>query len=1257
MPPLSKYAEEEGDAWELEQDLELPNGGLVVPPSPTFSDSHDLDIHGVGGFGEGIRDSFAADTARLDEEWTTGPDAPGREDGKTSSLDSTRTDSTTGTLKGLMDSLSLGGNDDLTAVLRESVSSAASTETATSTSPVVPADPEMPRGATKTTTLRASSTLSQLLASASRSPSGRGKVHHLGSTPHGMAKPVDVGDWDQDLEGLDSLQLGGQAGSGTASGLRVVGKKGSFASHISLDDDDGDDFDTGSGAPGAPAASGEASTNVPGSGPRAGRRVSIAEFSDADEDLARLEEDFDLPSSAAPLSLAPRLSLNSRASVTSLSSDISTSTSFTNALGDDPVETERRGEAAPAGSPSVAASPLPTIMSASESETPPRSAPAASRKLADADDGPASSATEEDDADFFEHLVLPSYFLGDASLDETAAGPSTPPTSEGESEFDHPRSASKPLRPGKVDLQSILREKLEQRGGRGLLFGSASGSSGAAVPNTPEERERLERHREKPEEVEAAQLALELSRHKSVLASPGYATEDDAAAEWTARAMRDRMRTISGARAREAQLAREARASQRAASANFLSPHLRRAASEGKVPAALTSRIRSPTGPLRADTMPVSSFPAGHPASSAMSSMAPRTSRPSGAAGQAQHERPPSAASSRSTESGSSKRRPPQAPSASSRGHHRTRPATSGTPSFASLTSQTTSTSAAEYGRSGGGGGGSHLRPRRSQQQLTITPTSGSAPDSTPALNRRRSLQSMSSLTSPTPGSNFPPPSGLSSRPTSRQQSLRSPSPGRAHLPSYAAPTAASASRVRERVQSLPSSAPPPSPIPTVTLSGFVRHTPASARGGISSRHLQVVSGRPGERAASPTKPSLGTAPRLPSSLTTNTARSRAVPTHYTIPRPFPAPVRSGHNYGDGTELDAFDDLPVSKEREKERVVAPVSRKSSSASSGTSKNGSWSRKEGTKVASALRKSSGPVKAEVAPAKTVEKPRLPEPERKKTKRRREPHLIRHLGGSSMVKSEWAESLSSGWQLIPRLPMIAQGEMTYNPTLHRWEGNEGVLREFDKVLATSTRPALISPLSSTLLSPGRSIFAAGGGAASGPTVAGKLPPGASPNASRATAKVVGDMVFDPATCTWHSLAGPDAEDELELDTGGGTSGGENADDEAHGAGTSELDGWELGERERMLQTRASFVLEEGSEGDDEDGSGDRTAADPERRKKSTKRQIWRESKAAQERCRVEMRSWISSDRDEGEGSSRRWLWDLRHVRTSSLFSLIC
>lgn len=218
------------------------------------------------------------------------------------------------------------------------------------------------------------------------------------------------------------------------------------------------------------------------------------------------------------------------------------------------------------------------------------------------------------------------------------------------------------------------------------------------------------------------------------------------------------------------------------------------------------------------------------------------------------------------------------------------------------------------------------------------------------------------------------------------------------------------------------------------------------------------------------------------------------------------------------------------------------------------------------------------------------------------------------------------------------------MTYNPKLQRWEGNEAVLRDFDKALATSTRPALISPLSSTLSSPSRSLFATAFPKNQSTASTGHPPPaGTGSAASRATAKVVGDMVFDPATCSWHSLAGPDAEEALELDWGGGTSGGENADDEAYGG----LDGWELGERERMLQTRASFVLEEGSEGDEEGGPAVLGANDADGRRKSTKRQLWREGKAAEERCRHEMRAWTVVGEEHTISRQREWLRELRMV----------
>lgn len=222
------------------------------------------------------------------------------------------------------------------------------------------------------------------------------------------------------------------------------------------------------------------------------------------------------------------------------------------------------------------------------------------------------------------------------------------------------------------------------------------------------------------------------------------------------------------------------------------------------------------------------------------------------------------------------------------------------------------------------------------------------------------------------------------------------------------------------------------------------------------------------------------------------------------------------------------------------------------------------------------------------------------------------------------------------------------MTYNPVLQRWEGNESILREFDKIPATSVRPALISPLSSTLLSPAKP--SAGSAQYAYSAQAGTIPPGGS--ASRASAKVVGDMVFDPATCSWHALAGPEAEEELELDWGGGTSGGENADDEAFGGDiASEPDDWELGERQRMLQGRASLVLGDDSGSDDAGGQ----ALDPEQRKMSTKRRIWCESKEAEERCRQEMLEWITDWNLYGErDAQRQWLWDLRAVRCLSPLS---
>lgn len=71
----------------------------------------------------------------------------------------------------------------------------------------------------------------------------------------------------------------------------------------------------------------------------------------------------------------------------------------------------------------------------------------------------------------------------------------------------------------------------------------------------------------------------------------------------------------------------------------------------------------------------------------------------------------------------------------------------------------------------------------------------------------------------------------------------------------------------------------------------------------------------------------------------------------------------------------------------------------------------------------------------------------------------------------------------------------GEMKWNPTTLRWEGNDQVLRDFDTVVGTSTRPALITHLTGSSIGSPVGSFAAG-------------------------ARKVGNMIFDPSRMCWVS-----------------------------------------------------------------------------------------------------------------------------------------
>ncbi|GAA5988397.1 hypothetical protein JCM11641_005462 [Rhodosporidiobolus odoratus] len=1494
-------ADDSPESWDLDPAFStLPPGPLLLPSfsleidcasnssstnssrgsSPTRSHCDEVEREGDeegGSFFDELDGRLRLREHKLHEEGEAEDwDEPGEGEGQgnESSIDSSRTSTTTGTLKDLMGGLSLSPSRDDSPLSLIPPSPSTSTSTSTSISASARASnvkDAHPRPDKKSQILRGSSSLSQLLAtSLSPSARGRGKVTHLGSTPFGAAQEVGEGDWDQDLEGLEGLGLPVLEGD-----ERQVAKKGSFASHLSLELDTEDE-------------AGEREEK----GVR--KKISIASFSDVGDDF-EADDDFDLPTTQSTLSLAPQLALNSRASLASLRSFNSTSSASSSAPNTSPVPTaatlapqlpttprtptpSTSTSNAPSVNVNLTAPSLVTSPAPAPSPSPPGLLIPADSDLYEGDATERESESEEDedeeneqdDSTFFEDLVLPSYFGVPSS---SSPPPLTPPTSEGESDLP---SSSSPTKENKVDLQQLLRQKLEQRGGRGLLFHSSSSSSAipttaatsstccpplatlssatTMMPPSPEvlqEQARLTKHREPSPDQHDHSHGHKSTNPSLPEAEAGEEGHDlshpqgDDPHSWNPHQMRERMRTISGARAREAEREQAARVALRgragagggrggmAGRAAFGA--VRKTLSDGKgVPLPSSGLGLVGTGAMgrRANLPPPSrsSTPGGATIGPSFTSSLSRLARPASAQGgeRLALDRPPSSASTHST-SGMKRPGPPPAPSAASRDRVRMRTMslrTVGSSSDLRSTGGATARGVKVGGRGGGGGkldvpapaptsstagarkpslspvpattGGTSsaptstirpspspasassvskptLRPKRSQQHLSAgfpssSSSSSSSSSATRPLDRKRSLQNLSSLPTPTPTA-----SSISTtlststtmstplRPSSRQtdphlnsHSRRSPSPAQSSSSSpffhdvprsFAAPTASSTSRIRERVQSnpsLPLTVPPQTPQTpsSSSASGAFTLPPSSAAGvGASKDRLlrptlaSASKSRPScsstSRPTSPLKPglvharslliplSLSSAPRHSVSASASAARGRI---------PLPPPGLSSHplnqnlvgaaskakasqkkrdaEYGDGTELDAFDDLPVSKEREKERVVSVGggSRKSSGASTATvttGTGGSWERKSGTAqgmgmgsrvpVATALaggqkrrvggggdgkgRKESeqavkraavekekergkedpkGKIIERTYKAKDKEGKRKVEAEGKGKKKRREPHLIRHLGGERGVK--------------------VQGEMTYNPHLHRWEGNESILREFDKALSTSTRPALISPFSSSMGSPARtncpvavkasdenstSNSNPGSGKTTNATTSSSsneqpqkrkvvLPAGAAPGVSRAAAKVVGDMVFDPTTCSWHALAGPDAEDELDLDWGGmasAGSGGEAGHDEFDAigrGGEGERDGaWESGERERMLRGRASFVLEEGGSSEEdfevEEGEG-------EKKGRQTKRRLAREGRDAVERVRVEMSGWMVKREDAGE-EDRGWLWDLR------------
>ncbi|KAK9495179.1 hypothetical protein V1508DRAFT_411150 [Lipomyces doorenjongii] len=131
--------------------------------------------------------------------------------------------------------------------------------------------------------------------------------------------------------------------------------------------------------------------------------------------------------------------------------------------------------------------------------------------------------------------------------------------------------------------------------------------------------------------------------------------------------------------------------------------------------------------------------------------------------------------------------------------------------------------------------------------------------------------------------------------------------------------------------------------------------------------------------------------------------------------------------FGDGTELDVFEDLPISTVKERTFLMRP--------GKGIEGLGIVNGKDNSKAvgekqtASAMNKRAAMLREKPAQGRS----------RRKAQQR--PHLIKPLGN------------------IANAPRSEKG-MRYNPTTYTWEGNDTVSADFDDIALTPPRPALIS-----------------------------------------------------------------------------------------------------------------------------------------------------------------------------------------------------
>ncbi|KZT05895.1 uncharacterized protein LAESUDRAFT_714593 [Laetiporus sulphureus 93-53] len=501
-------------------------------------------------------------------------------------------------------------------------------------------------------------------------------------------------------------------------------------------------------------------------------------------------------------------------------------------------------------------------------------------------------------------------------------------------------------------------------------------------------------------------------------------------------------------------------------------------------------------------------------------------------------------------------------------------------------------------------------RPLILRSQISHTNLKASSPTSSRQLGRKASLPSLSEA------SNHAQPSGSGFSSTVASQT------------GYNAPTASSRAKMQPsssagRTRSSEFLAPQPVKLTTLSSApSALRLIMPTASSRLKSRSsVSSVLNTPTSAVLPSATSRPSSRPPLGSSTRSHQAPAQVQGPSLSAPKMLKRPKRA-QTFGDGTELDAFEDLPLDREREGHYSVQPKRygncvpgiSYAKVVSSGGSDNGPTRRvvkrqlestAEGPKCSTSTTKTLKRTgRLEIPRKLESEQPAIhskqtdsPSGVRKRrvmtppSQTRKKPTLIRNLGGVGLPK--------------------VIGDMKWNPSTMRWEGNDQALRDFDN--ASSIRPALITHLTgSSRGSPNR------------PSAAG--------------ARVVGNMVFDPARMCWISTL-PADEDEPDVFA-------DLADDED--------DDWDA----KCATIRPS----QGVSGGALFSSPNTDPPSPSRRFSLSGSESDRCSRAsmvcdvdeafiescrrAEERHRTEMKSWLSSSRPEFD---RSYLYEIRALAT--------